>query len=394
MEPTLASIVFCIRDGKLYRIENGVEREHQSEFIEEKIADRQRAQEAQGWIRRPRASEGMGPWSQQNLIWGQRAARTGELRYRFTQVVRLNDDVVLYSVTFNDVTGLFKYSISENYEQRIFHRNDLALYGLGSSPDGNTLAAAIQTGEQGIHLVQLDAKGHVEKQLTAGDSHDLTPAFTPDGAGILYSTAGFVTAEDGTLYDLAPHAILRLDLASGSITKVCSDPAFDLLQPRQLPDGSILAIRRPYRSRRQPGLWTELRGILLFPFFFLGAVWNFLNAFVRLFNRQATVTAGAEVREPPRKFVTVLGETIDVAKVKQRGEEAALVPGTWELIRIRPGQAAEVLRRHICGFDVVQDRIVATDGFRIFPVGGEGILHRSTLIEGFCVVRSGTAPSA
>lgn len=391
---TPKTLAFCIRDGRLYRVEDGTEREHQSEFIQGKIADRLKEQEAQGWIRRPRETAGMSPWSHQNMVWGQRASRTGEWRHRFTHVVRLSDDVVLYSVTFNDVTGLFKYTISQDYEQRIFHRNDLALFGLAVAPDAKKFATAMQTGEHEIHLVQLDERGRVESQITAGESHDLTPSFTPDGAALLYSSAGFVTADDGTIYDLAAHGISRLDLASSKITEVFADPAADLLQPRQLSDGSILAIRRPYKSRRRPGLWTEMLHIILFPFFFLVAVWHFLNAFIRMFNRQATVTAGAEVREPPRKFITVLGETIDVAKVKRRGGDLTLVPGTWELIRIAPDKTVEVLRRHICGYDLIDDRIIATDGFRIFPIAEGEVLHRSSLIEGFCMIREDRATNA
>jgi hypothetical protein len=64
---------------------------------------------------------------------------------------------------------------------------------------------------------------------------------------------------------------------------------------------------------------------------------------------------------------------IELSKVKSDPRYAGnLVPGNWELVRVaRAGAPAEVLAKHVAGFDVRDDgTVVYTNGYDIIELAG------------------------
>ena len=110
------------------------------------------------------------------------------------------------------------------------------------------------------------------------------------------------------------------------------------------------------------------------PFRLLKAVFGYLNFFSMVYGKEPLRSAGGprtpELDQDLGKL-WLHGRMIELAKAKTDPKYAGnLVPGNWELVRVaRAGAPAEVLARHVAGFDLRQDgSIVCTNGYDIFEL--------------------------
>jgi hypothetical protein len=103
----------------------------------------------------------------------------------------------------------------------------------------------------------------------------------------------------------------------------------------------------------------------------------FLKAFTELFNRKAMRPDGPQVQaRQQNKYVRVLGRTIDLARIQRNtrdAENASLVPGSWELIKISPEGNIEKIARNVSSYDIDDEgNVHLTNGYRVKEIGDSG----------------------
>lgn len=358
-----------ISDGRLYvRDEKGEVLEIESQFITEKINRSERSSKYTGW--KSKTSPGDmyfgGP-----AIWGQQDACGMAVAYRFKDVITADENTLYYTLTNNNVTGLFRYDKADQFETRLFHSNEFIECGIDYSPERKEFAMATFDAEGRANVHLLNENGSVVKELTMGDSRDSNPSFSlRDPNQIFFQSSGIARDESGYAMMQGPETIYLLYLENEDMQEVLSDENYDFLLPKEDKNGNLYCIRRPYQMPGKTSLGRVILNTILFPFRFAVAVVSFLNAFTKLFNQQS-FKANAFSGDTPtqKKYVNILGQTVDVAK-KQRDvfskKEPSLVPGNWELIRMSPDRTFEVIANNVASYDIDSSGAVHyTNGYRV-----------------------------
>ncbi len=83
------------------------------------------------------------------------------------------------------------------------------------------------------------------------------------------------------------------------------------------------------------------------------------------------------------------GRMIELSKIKLDAQyNGSLVPASWELVCLPPGQTMRVLASHVASFDVAADgTVVYTNGYDLTALRG-GVVQkvgRQELVEGVAV---------
>ena len=155
---------------------------------------------------------------------------SGELVAAFT-TYKNDVDVALFSVPKRKLFRNLTKGFTSNYEYLVAQ---LLTVGpdrgrdLAFSPDGDTVAVFARKG-RGRVLLLLDAvRGGVRREIAIPQDQAMEPAFSPDGRTVAFHAFAEGRAD-----------IFLLDLASGNITNLTDDPAYDAA-PVFSPDGKYL----------------------------------------------------------------------------------------------------------------------------------------------------------
>ncbi|MEO0375570.1 MAG: hypothetical protein AAF329_13285, partial [Cyanobacteria bacterium P01_A01_bin.17] len=222
------------------------------------------------------------------------------------------------------------------------------------------------------------------RQITEGDSIDLAPRWIPGkGKALVYQSAGIARDHNGYLVDQSPYAIEKLDFAQGDISTLVADPKYDFLLPQVAADGTMYYIRRPYQPRRRRfSLLDTLRDIVLMPFRFARAIYEWLNMFTKFYAGKPLLKSGKPQIQANNQLV-LWGKRIDPAEMAKENERfgdkdsPALVPRSWQLIRQLPGEDPQVIGRGVLSYDVGADgSLVYTNGSAIYTVAPGGVAKR------------------
>ncbi len=381
-----------VSDGRLYICdERGELKEITSKFAREKTENAEYQRARHGW---KSSADGSSPYFNSQIVWGGQAANAYVTNFRFKSVMCGDADTLYYVLTNNSMTGLFRYEISEGYETRLFHRRDFIEFGVDYSPVQQQFVAAVATETGSVGLERMNAEGQYEETITAGDARDSNPSFSKQYPGhVLYQTAGIGRDHEGNVMAFSSEAINKIDLETGQITGLLSDERFDFMLPRDDAQGNLYCIRRPYQH---PGYRSPLHMLwyaVTFPFRFVVAVVRFLDAFTKLFGAEPMKPAGPDVRPPiQNKYVHVLGQTVDLAKVDKKSSiagEPSLVPASWELVKFTPDGMFEVIARKVVSYDLdANGCLYYTDGFKIKALSQdcETTILKHNIIEDIRVV--------
>ncbi|MHC4743930.1 MAG: hypothetical protein ACYS8Z_18590 [Planctomycetota bacterium] len=361
-----------ISDGRLLiRTENGELREITSKFAKEKAEDAEQQRSLHGW--KTKGKEGS-PYFNADVVWGGQASLKSFSRFKFKTVTYGGPDTIYYLITNNSMTGLFKYSISEDSELRLFHRQEFHECGMDYSPVRDKFVAATGREDGSVGIELLNNEGKYEETITAGDSKDSNPSFSrKNPQEILYQTAGIARSDEGFIYVYSPEAINKIDLETGKITELLQDDHYDFLMPRDDAEGNVYCIRRPYKAPWHFASLRTLLYIIMFPIHLVIAIVRFLDAFVKLFGLKAQRPAGPNIGpEPGSKHLRVLGQTIDLAKIQAKaklGAEPSLVGRHCELVKLTEEGQIEVVAKKVSSFDIDEEGAIhVTNGFRVNKV--------------------------
>jgi len=378
-----------IARGKLYLIDGeGIATEVESEFAQKQVREAERRNQYSPWGKDEGGDGAFGGMS----VWGGRAAAARFEGYRFTHVVRLDADHLLYTLSSSTVTGLFEYDLRDKSERRLVHRNDFQFQGLDLDPDGTQLCVGQQLEEGAADIEMRDLNGRVTGQITGGDSVDCFPSFSKqDPEVVVFQSCGIARMDDGMFHSFGPSGINRIHLKTGALAEVAANDTYDYLTPQEGPEGHVYCIRRPAFSHLKVPWWRAAVQLLLFPFHFVHALYNFMNLFTQLFKNQPALAEGPKAAAPPpEQHLTILGRAINVGKAQARknsdGEET-LVPSDWKLIRLDSDETEVEVASAVCSF-VLDDNggVSYTDGYRIYHLADEKrtLLGRFPLVEKLC----------
>ena len=278
-----------------------------------------------------------------------------------------------YLIDFGHMTGLFQYDPAIDQERRLFHRNGFPAQDLHRHPLHGRLAMSLAQPDGTKRLLVCDADGRLPREVTLGDSVDEMPRWVQeDSERLVFQSAGIGRDTNGFATALGPYVIQRLDLKTESLSTWIQDESFDLLHPCELPDGTLIYLKRPYRpGPRRTDAWTDLKDILLFPYRLARAGFHFLNFFSLMFSGQPLRTAGGPERPatPESRYLSLWGQMVDTRKqmFQRRGsEESGLVPKDWQLIRRDPAGKETLLADGVLTFDVgPSGDVLYTDGKRV-----------------------------
>ena len=200
-----------ISDGRLYvRDEQGRIDEIESIFVKEKLERAERHNTYYSWKCK---TNDVDMYFNSSSIWGRQAGAGVPGAYRFKDVVVSDKNTIYYLLSNNVITGLFRYDLSDAFETRLFHRNDLIDWGFDFSSARQDFIISVQYEDMRCNLELFNTNGSPVSSLTAGDSRDSNPSFSfYNHNHILFQSSGISRDEDGHSLLFGPEAIYCLDL--------------------------------------------------------------------------------------------------------------------------------------------------------------------------------------
>ncbi len=313
-------------------------------------------------------------------LWGMPRRDPAAMRIAVTSLSRAREPGrLLYSLETDEVAGLFAVDVASGEEQRLFHGNDLRLQHPAASAEVELVACSVPRDAGTANLAVLRADGSDLLEVTEGDSLDLAPAWVPGQPQLVYQSAGLGRDRQGNFQGYGPFALHRVDLKSGEVTCLAEQPDAEFLAPRVAPDGTVWAIRRPWRTQRSASLPAVALDVLLFPWRLLTALYRWLEFFtVRYTGKPLSRSGDTRQQAADLQQMMVWGNLIDAdkaaRKARARGDDApALVPPAWQLVKLVSGAGPEPVAKGVLAFDLGPDGSpLWSNGSAVFRQGPDG----------------------
>jgi hypothetical protein len=301
---------------------------------------------------------------------------------------------ILYAVWTGAVGALLAYDVATREETRLVHGTNAPTSGIATSDDHTVLALVRpqKNGSQNLAVMRDD--GGDDALVTDGDTIDDSPSWVPVDAKaaaagaevkrhqLVFASRGIGRTPDGQMGGFGPTEINLLDAEHGDLKTLVRDEAFDYLEPRMLADGTLYAMRRPYRAGNEaPSAGHVLKDGLLAPLRLGYAGFRYLDYFSQKYAGKPLTTSG-----------DVKGRNLDARRLLERQniaragrsdadeEEASRAPQDWVLVRRRPRAEDEVVATGVAAYDVDRRGLVhTTDGSSIERI--EPNDRRRTLVK-------------
>jgi len=299
---------------------------------------------------------------------------------------------ILYAVNLGHETGGFYTKNpfdSDEPEGLVFSAVNLCARDLVRC--GDYVYAALDNPPES-HIIKLDPDTGRYEQLTEGDTVERHP-FAADGT-LCFDMRGYARGSDQQLAGLGPSAIAAMNLRSGEIEELFSDPETDFLKYTEAPDGTRRMLVRPHRSGKNT---ANPLGCLLAP---ISAIMGFIHVFsainsARTGKNPPLKTSGSEAAQTPDGRLTVDGVPIDLKKIdsenKKHGDEyPGLVPHDWRLVEIGPSGLQKTLQHGVLDYmPLPEGGYIYSNGAHVFHVDSDGarkMLFKAHLAAGFTLL--------
>jgi hypothetical protein len=340
--------------------------------------------------------EGRGARFMGNLLWGV-AERDAALRVAITSLTRgSGPGELLYALDTEGRTAVCLFRAEDASERRLLHGSAQRIRDLRAATGREHIACSVQhpDGTASIAVMGLDATDL--REVTEGDVQDRFPAWAPGpGARLVYQSASLGRDAAGRPSALGPSEVHLVDLESGALETLASDPGSDFVCPQLDAHGTLHCIRRPHRGARAGSFFGALLAIVLVPARLLFAVFQYLNFFSARYTGKPLITAGARGGlggpvSPPSSIASAdsfrasVKKGADIRQMMQwsnlmeadqaaADEPPSAVPRSWQLVRIRPGARPETIAEGVIAFDLAEDgSVLYSTGSAIHFVGPDG----------------------
>ncbi len=373
-------------------------REIESDFAKQSLEREFREVETNAWKGRSGVwgnlgmqPPGMAPWESQEP----------RRQIRFATIARgKSASEIFYVLDMGAVGGLFSYDLEKDIERRLVHRQGFVLTDVVRHSGDGELAMSVPRGDGTVGLKVTRPDGLFGRDLGLSDSADEAPYWHADGSKrLVFHSSAFLRNERGLAVGKSACRIELLDLESEQLSTLVEDEAHDLLQPRSLPDGSLVYIRRPYKpvqQFQQASLLDVAKDIVLFPYRLLRTFVYFFNFMSMMFSGKPLISAGGP-NTPAGKinpYLMLWGQAVDTQRILNQDRpgraRAALVPNDWQLIRRATDGTESKLANNVLAWDISSSgEIIYTDGRSVYRLNSSGEYSRvadADLIERLAVL--------
>jgi hypothetical protein len=189
----------------------------------------------------------------------------------------------------------------------------------------------------------------------------------------VYQSASVGRDKAGLPSALGAAEVHLLDLESGVLETLATEPGQDLLHPQLDAHGALHCIRRSHRSAGGRSLAGLLLDVVLIPPRLLFAVFQYLNFFTTQYTGKPLTTTGAPQKGADIRQMMVWSNLMEADHAGAAAEPPPAVPKSWQLVRFRRGEGAEIIAEGVMAFDLADDgSILYSTGRAIHCVGSDG----------------------
>lgn len=366
--------ILFLSDGEMMVYEDGKARRLRSERKAAYIRTAHSLEERNAW-----KYEGAGAKFQHQVNPYEVSSRNAEADCQLRAVAPWKGQL-LYALTTPEIGGLYVRSLEGDEAMEANWLSGREFRPVELHVQGDKVALAVDSPRGERHIAVMQGESHRYEVVTQSDTQDSAPFLCPDGRTMYLASAGWARDENGALIAKGPVALLRLDLRTGDLEEVAAAENADYLWPKLAPDGTLYAIRRPYKSDapRRLTLVERVKNI--------GAAFKGIGKLLQIMGdpegtaKRTPRVAGQSSEAAQQRMLE--GVAVDISRVGEKDEEAGCVPTDWVLMRQAPDGHFEEVQRGVADYDFDGDALIYTDGRRILRMedGKKTVLHKAVFI--------------
>ncbi|MCU4435274.1 hypothetical protein KTH93_07235 [Acinetobacter bereziniae] len=297
-----------------------------------------------------------------------------DLNYIFpTDVVLTSDHKMIYTACLQEGTSINIKSLNDLQETEglILRKNDFVVQDMAYDEAKKRLALSVNSNGYERHICILPLDANRTQYLTEGDCQDSNPCFDPqDTMQLYYDSCGLAYGEHRIAY--SPKEIYHLDMGTGELQTVASDPKFDFFKPKMDSLGNLYFIKRPYsRDGSHHSPVTTIKDIIFAPFKIIRAIVGWLDFFTQRYTGESLKTTSgnnpAKSQQKSEEELFVEGNLIKAQQNLDRNQKSGekypgMIPKSWELVKMSPTGEMTTLKRGVMSFALKDDTIFYSNG--------------------------------
>ncbi|MBJ8554354.1 hypothetical protein [Acinetobacter bereziniae] len=290
-----------------------------------------------------------------------------------TDVVLTSDHKMIYTACLQEGTSINIKSLNDLQETEglILRKNDFVVQDMAYDEAKKRLALSVNSNGYERHICILPLDANRTQYLTEGDCQDSNPCFDPqDTMQLYYDSCGLAYGEHRIAY--SPKEIYHLDMGTGELQTVASDPKFDFFKPKMDSLGNLYFIKRPYsRDGSHHSPVTTIKDIIFAPFKIIRAIVGWLDFFTQRYTGESLKTTSgnnpAKSQQKSEEELFVEGNLIKAQQNLERNQKSGekypgMIPKSWELVRMSPTGEMTTLKRGVMSFALKDDTIFYSNG--------------------------------
>ncbi|CAM9191964.1 hypothetical protein [Acinetobacter bereziniae] len=290
-----------------------------------------------------------------------------------TDVVLTSDHKMIYTACLQEGTSINIKSLNDLQETEglILRKNDFVVQDMAYDEAKKRLALSVNSNGYERHICILPLDANRTQYLTEGDCQDSNPCFDPqDTMQLYYDSCGLAYGEHRIAY--SPKEIYHLDMGTGELQTVASDPKFDFFKPKMDSLGNLYFIKRPYsRDGSHHSPVTTIKDIIFAPFKIIRAIVGWLDFFTQRYTGESLKTTSgnnpAKSQQKSEEELFVEGNLIKAQQNLDRNQKSGekypgMIPKSWELVKMSPTGEMTTLKRGVMSFALKDDTIFYSNG--------------------------------
>lgn len=322
-------------------------------------------QQRKEWKTKGTGAQFMGNFSQDEQV---------DLNHIFpTDVVLTSDDKLIYTACLQEGTSINIKSLKDLQETEglILRKNDFVVQDMAYDEANQRLALSVHSNGYERHICILPLNANRTQYLTEGDCQDSNPCFdSRDPMQLYYDSCGLAYGEHRIAY--SPKEIYHLDMGTGELQTVVSDPKFDFFKPKMDGLGNLYFIKRPYsRDGSHHSPVTTMKDIIFAPFKIIRAIVGWLDFFTQRYTGESLKTTSgnnpAKSQQKSEEELFVEGNLIKAQQNLERNQKSGekypgMIPNSWELVKMSPDGEMRTLKRGVMSFALKDNSIFYSNG--------------------------------
>ena len=269
-----------------------------------------------------------------------------------------------YILVTEEVGAFLKFDNEEDYETRVFHKENFFASELDRNPTTKELLCKVGQHHNPTQIARMNPEGRDLEPLTEGDSLDGAPSWDRSKENtILFHSAGLAYDNRGFPSGAGPHRVEKLEIEKQKVDTILESETQDFLCPRTDQEGNLYYITRPYEgpSGPKPPVLTTIKDTLLFPFRMVRAMVDFFQIFSHLVSQKPLTTAGGPKKNGPEPVALWIHGRL--LKPEKESSDGALAPSSWKLVKQDSQGNETTLASRVVAYDLsASGDVVFSDG--------------------------------